>query len=140
MASDMRIGFSIIPNEVKYNRDLRLLSRFVLSDIVSFTYAFECFASNDYFAELYGVSKRTIETVIKELRDHEYIVTQYNPGTNRRIITPSINIMNCFLRVRETDIILEEKKQTERQRSEYKEKFRQTTKGVAISELKKIWS
>jgi DNA-binding transcriptional MocR family regulator len=137
---DKRIGFSIIPNEVKYAANLKPLAKFILSDIVSFTYAFECFASNDYFAELYGVTSRTVERVMSELRASGYIETHYNASTNKRTIIPSVQIMRSFLRVRETDIMIEEKKHTQEQKEQYNEQVNQTKKGVDLSSLKKIWT
>ena len=44
-----------------------------------------CWASNQYFSNLYGVSDRTIRTLIKQLQDKKYIKVELKDNTKRLI-------------------------------------------------------
>lgn len=94
------IGFSVIPNKIKYDSNISFLSKFILSDIVSFSNTSICFASNGYFAELYNLSESTIKRAIKELKDNKYISIQ-NVNHNRKI-TPTNKIMEDYEKIKKS--------------------------------------
>jgi uncharacterized phage protein (TIGR02220 family) len=69
--------WSVIPAEVRYDKRLSPRSVILYSEITALTQASGvCWATNRYFAELYGVSDRTIKTCIKELVDCGYLVSE----------------------------------------------------------------
>ena len=76
--------YAIIPAEVRYDDNLRDKSKLLYGEISSLCNKYGyCYASNQYFAELYKVSKTTISTLIKELVDNGYIISEieYKEGT-----------------------------------------------------------
>lgn len=84
--------YTIIPAEVRYNKKISANEKVLYSEI--FTLAQKggtCFASNGFFAELYGVHKRTIIKWISTLKEQKLIKISYqikNGNVEKRIITP----------------------------------------------------
>jgi hypothetical protein len=62
-----------IPKEILLNKDLKLQEKLVLSSIQNLSGDGECYASNQYFAELMDLSKKRIEVIMKSLDDAGYI-------------------------------------------------------------------
>ena len=86
--------YAIIPAEVRYDDNLRDKSKLLYGEISSLCNKYGyCYASNQYFAELYKVSKTTISTLIKELVDNGYIISEieYKEGTKE--------ILNRYLKI-----------------------------------------
>lgn len=86
--------YSVIPAEVRYDENLRDKSKLLYGEISSLCNKYGyCYASNQYFADLYKVSKTTISILIKELVDNEYIISEieYKEGTKE--------ILNRYLRI-----------------------------------------
>jgi len=86
--------YSVIPAEVRYDNNLRDKSKLLYGEISSLCNKNGCcFATNQYFAELYKVSKTTISILIKELVDNGYIISEieYKEGTKE--------ILNRYLRI-----------------------------------------
>jgi len=135
--SRLHIGFSIIPNAVKYDANIKTLSKFILSDILSFQYQDQCFASNKYFADLYQVSIRTIEGAIKELRDKGYIETEYEPRTNKRLILPSQSIWREYDFIRNMN---NESKKPSKQQTNEKPKDIKIRKNNLMEDLPALWT
>ena len=71
--------YAIIPAEIRYDKELKANSKLLYGEITALCNdkGF-CWASNDYFAELYGVSKETISRWISELNKKKYINVQIN--------------------------------------------------------------
>lgn len=86
--------YSIIPASVRYDSNLKDKAKLLYAEITALSdkngY---CFASNRYFAELYGVSQTTISLLIKNLIDNGYIESEiiYKEGTKE--------ILNRYLRI-----------------------------------------
>jgi hypothetical protein len=84
--------YTIIPAEVRYNKKISANEKVLYSEI--FTLAQKggtCFASNGFFADLYGVHKTTISKWISTLKEHKLIKISYNIESGKvekRIITP----------------------------------------------------
>ncbi len=84
--------YTIIPAEVRYNKKISANEKVLYSEI--FTLAQKggtCFASNGFFADLYGVHKRTIIKWISTLKEQKLIKISYqikNGNVEKRIITP----------------------------------------------------
>lgn len=91
--------FAVIPANVRYDKNLKLLSRMLYGEITALCNEKGfCWANNRYFAELYDVSIQTISSSISQLKENGYITIDflYKENTkeiDRRIIkifnTPS---------------------------------------------------
>lgn len=66
--------FAIIPAKVRYDKDLSPNAKLIFGELVVLCqkHGF-CWASNGYFAKLYGVTKITVSRWINELRKKGYI-------------------------------------------------------------------
>ena len=88
--------YAILPANIRYDTELRDKAKLLYGEITALCNKNGyCFASNKYFAELYGVTTTTISTLIKELVDKGYITTtiQYKAGT-KEILNRYIKIFN----------------------------------------------
>jgi len=86
--------YAIIPANVRYDTELRDKAKLLYGEITSLSNKDGyCYASNKYFAELYGVSVTTISTLISELVDRGYIESEivYKEGTKE--------ILNRYLKI-----------------------------------------
>ena len=99
--------YAVIPANVRYDPNLNANSKLIYGEITALTNEKGyCWASNEYFASLYRVSKKTISLWIKDLKDNGYIdvkliykegskqiVNRYlqicNEGTNKNVNTPT---------------------------------------------------
>lgn len=76
--------YSIIPANVRYDKNLKANEKLLYGEITALTHKKGyCFASNNYFAELYGVSKTSISKWINNLIKYGYVksVIKYKIGT-----------------------------------------------------------
>ena len=77
-------GFSIMPNKILHDKKLSAVALKVYMDISSLCASKGyCWATNDYFANLYGVDVRTIARALKDLDKYIYIK---NGGSASRLI------------------------------------------------------
>ena len=86
--------YAIIPAEIRYDKTLKDKAKLLYGEIVALTdKEGYCWASNRYFAELYGVSSTTISLLIKDLVEKGYIESEiiYKEGTKE--------ILNRYLRI-----------------------------------------
>lgn len=66
--------YSIIPANVRYDKDLTANSKLLYGEITALCNSEGiCWAGNDYFAKLYNVSKETISRWISQLNKKKYI-------------------------------------------------------------------
>lgn len=69
--------YSIIPATVRYDKDLKANEKLLYGEITALAQMQGyCWASNSYFAELYGVSKETVSRWISKLDKKGYIRTK----------------------------------------------------------------
>ena len=76
--------YAIIPANVRYDKDLPANAKLLYGEITALcNEKGYCWASNEYFAELYGVEKRTITRWVTSLTKKGYIRTEfaYREGT-----------------------------------------------------------
>ena len=98
------IGWLTIPNEVVFNNDIKQLSKFLLGLILSFQYQSQCYSSNEWFANQFDVSIRTIETCVRELKEKGYIETVYSSRLNKRLILPADKkIWSAYSKIRSSN-------------------------------------
>ena len=86
--------YAIIPATIRYDKDLKANEKLLYGEITSLTQkSGKCFASNNYFAELYGVAKETVSGWISNLEKKGYIKRDiiYKEGT-KEIINRYITI------------------------------------------------
>lgn len=66
--------WAVLPANVRYDNELRPAARLLYAEISALCNKKGfCIAKNKYFAELYGASKKTVESWIKQLKDRGYI-------------------------------------------------------------------
>jgi DNA-binding MarR family transcriptional regulator len=69
--------YSVLPANVRYCPDLSDFEKILYSEISALTNALGyCFASNNYFAELYKKDVSTISRAIKKLEEYDFIKTE----------------------------------------------------------------
>lgn len=86
--------YAIIPANVRYDKNIRDKAKLLYGEITALCNENGfCWATNEYFANLYGVSKTTISSLIKELVDNNYIHSEiiYKEGTKE--------ILNRYLKI-----------------------------------------
>jgi hypothetical protein len=91
--------YAIIPAHVRYSKDLEPNAKLLYGEITALcSVEGYCWASNDYFAELFDVEDRTITNWLKSLKDNGFIfVETKTEGLQReRKIWVSLEIKNMF--------------------------------------------
>lgn len=88
--------YAIIPANVRYDSKLKANAKLLYGEITSLTdKTGECWATNDYFAELYNVNKETISRWISQLKEYGYIDVQIlRKEENKEIEKRVIKIVN----------------------------------------------
>ncbi len=77
--------YAIIPAEVRYDKELKDKAKLLYGEITALANKTgECYATNNYFANLYEIEPETISRLIKNLRDKGYVSTKiiYKEGTS----------------------------------------------------------
>lgn len=70
--------FAIIPAKVRYDKNLRANEKLLYGELTALTNKHGyCFASNNYFAELYEVTPQAISRWINNLKKQGYITIEY---------------------------------------------------------------
>ena len=81
------VYYSVIPANVRYDADLKPTTKLLYSEITVLTNKTGiCFASDKYFAKLYGVSDRVIRSYLKQLKEKKYIEIEYEYEKNSKEI------------------------------------------------------
>lgn len=91
--------YAIIPANVRYDPKLRDKAKLLYGEITALcNERGYCWATNEYFAKLYGVSKATISSLISELIENGYINSKliYREGSKE--------ILNRYLSILEYPI------------------------------------
>ena len=84
MTEQQRAYYAIIPANVRYDKALPANAKLLYGEITALcNERGYCWASNQYFAELYGVSKKSVSSWINSLVAKGYITSQvhYKKGT-----------------------------------------------------------
>lgn len=84
MEEQQKAYYAIIPANVRYDKDLVPNAKLLYGEITALcNEKGYCWASNQYFAELYNVSDRTVKNWISQLADKGYIQrsVKYREGT-----------------------------------------------------------
>ena len=84
--------YAIIPASVRYS-NIKANAKLLYGEISALSNKSGfCFATNRYFANLYGVSKNTISVWIKELKEQEFISVKIVRNENKEIVKRLIGI------------------------------------------------
>ena len=79
--------YSVLPAIVRYDPDLTPTAKLLYSEITSLVNKTGvCWASDKYFAYLYGVSDRVIRKYLKQLKEKKYIELEYEYEENSKEI------------------------------------------------------
>ena len=85
-----------IPREIWLNKELTVTDRCLLAEINSLDGENHCFASNEYFAEFFGVSVPTITRSIAKLKTMGFINTEMVTTKTGRKINMMSDLMNSI--------------------------------------------
>lgn len=85
--------WAVLPAAVRYDEELPALAKLLYAEISSLTeQRGYCYASNDYFCQLFGMAERTLQRHLKALESHGYIrISDGTGGKARRKIFAGIN-------------------------------------------------
>lgn len=84
--------YAIIPSDVRYDKRLKANCKLLYGEITALSNKEgHCWASNNYFAELYSVTPQAISKWIKQLNDFDYISINYTRN-GKEITGRTINI------------------------------------------------
>lgn len=94
--------YAIIPANVRYDKNLNSTAKLLYGEITALSNKKGyCYATNDYFAELYNLSTRTITELVKKLEDSKYIFCEvetkrFEDGTVKKERKIYINHIEVF--------------------------------------------
>ena len=92
--------FAIIPANVRYDNDISPNAKLLYGEITSLCNKYGyCWASNNYFANLYKLSDRSIRLLIKQLKDKKYIDIEIIDKQSRKIYIDITRYEKNFLGV-----------------------------------------
>lgn len=90
--------YAIIPANVRYDKDISPNAKLLYGEITSLcNQKGYCWATNEYFSNLYGVSDRTIRNLIKQLQDKHYIDVEIRDNQSRKIYIGFTRVEKNFL-------------------------------------------
>ena len=95
MTDNKKSYYAIIPANVRYDKRLNANAKLLFGELTALSNEKGyCWASNSYFAELYGVSTTSISAWVKRLKDFGYIEVKmfYKEGT-KEILHRYISIL-----------------------------------------------
>lgn len=98
---------AVIPADVRYDTRLKASAKLLYGELTALCdRTGYCWASNKYFAQLYGTSDRTVERLLQELEDCGYIIREVlrdnkNNVTQRRIYAGAFLVIPSRQKCRE---------------------------------------
>lgn len=89
--------YAIIPATVRYDSDLSSTAKLLYAEITALCNERGfCWATNSYFCNLYRISDRQVQRILKQLFDKHYIKIIIEKNTKRKIFvldTPDKNVV-----------------------------------------------
>lgn len=88
--------FAIIPAHVRYS-ELKPNAKLLYGEITALSNKFGyCFATNNYFAELYNVSKNTVSIWVNQLKEKDFISVEIIYNDKNQVIKRKMGIINFY--------------------------------------------
>lgn len=88
--------YAIIDDEVYKTKDLSFLDKLIFERITALCHTNKkCYATNSYFANMYGVKNNAITVAIRKLKNQNLIKVSYekdNPNKSKRYIKLSNDV------------------------------------------------
>tara|TARA_R110001592_G_scaffold221094_1_gene475721 strand:+ start:1420 stop:2043 length:624 start_codon:yes stop_codon:yes gene_type:complete len=85
--------YAVIPANVRYS-SIRPNAKLLYGEITCLSNKFGyCYATNNYFANLYNVSKNTVSLWFKELKVNNFITIEMVYGDNKQVIKRKVSII-----------------------------------------------
>ena len=85
--------YAIIPADVRYDDRIPANAKLLYGEISALAdMSGFCFAGNGYFAQLYGLSERTVTSLIKSLKDNGYIFVDITKDESGKVISRRISL------------------------------------------------
>jgi DNA-binding MarR family transcriptional regulator len=79
--------YAVIPAPVRYDKDLSPQAKLIYAEISALSNSKGyCWASNKYFAQLFGITTVTVSRLISQLIKAKYIDTQLNRYSDRKLM------------------------------------------------------
>lgn len=90
--------YAIIPSFVRYDEELTPNAKLLYGEITALCNEKGfCWASNSYFSNLYGVSERSIQMLLKQLKEKKYIEIEIIDKQSRKIYIDFTRYENIFI-------------------------------------------
>lgn len=128
--------YAVIPATVRYDKELSPNAKLLYCEITSLCNdKGYCWATNAYFCELYGISDRQVQRILKQLCEKHYIKIIIEKKTKRKIFildTPDKNVGIGATKMSypcDKNVVHNNKKNN---KSEYKEEKRNNKEKVEI--------
>lgn len=88
--------YAVIPATVRYDKKICPNSKLLYAEITALCNEKGfCWASNQYFMDLYSLSERTIQNLLKQLVSNKYIKINIEKNNKRRIFIIDTPAKNC---------------------------------------------
>ena len=137
---DFKGYYSVIPANVRYDKDLTPNAKLLYAEITSLCNEYGyCWASNSYFANLYGVTTVSISKWIKSLAEKGYIETEIEYKKDSK------EILNRYIKIIKDPIKEKFNTPQRKVKDPIKEKFKENNKNrilninnIYIVEIKEI--
>ncbi len=95
--------YAVIPAYVRYDKDLSSTAKLLYAEITALcNEKGYCWATNQYFSELYSISDRQVQNLLKQLVTKKYIKIIIEQNTKRRIFlidTPEKNFVGGMKKI-----------------------------------------
>lgn len=137
MYKDNPSYYAIIPADVRYDKRLKANEKLLFAEITSLTNKKGCcWASNKYFADLYGVTNQAISKWIKELKDNGYIDVEYIYKSGTKEIEKRIIRLTGVNN--DEQVLINDDEGINICLQGYKQKFKDNNKNINIKDNNKI--
>lgn len=129
--------YSIIPADVRYDKDLMDKAKLIYSEITALSNSMGyCYASNQYFADLYSITIRQVQTLLKDLSNKGYIKVDRN-SKPRKIHIATVKFSSSY---REENFMVDREENFTHNNTSNNNKKNNTPSPELVSEFKAWYS
>jgi DNA-binding transcriptional ArsR family regulator len=132
--------YGILPAEIRYDKRLSGNQKVFYTEITSLSNKTgQCWASNKYFAKLYGVSETSVSLWVKKLKDLGYIDCFIDKEKgNIRYITIKVNLNTYLSKVKDPYLSKLKDNNTSNNNKNNKRENPQTLKEITLEEKREL--